>query len=165
VELAKGNWLNLHFLGPKNLQSVRNTMKRHAVFADENTLRQFNCSRSQNSVSAEVSDACELDILNHNESGWCFKSCHSNILNEKASHDLTCRIRKYLSLNYSSIIEDGESSSNLVVNGFKLHTPPMLFGNDTLQLIFSDVEISIVPNHSMFCWAEKVYKCLGLFIA
>ena len=56
-----------------------------AVFADEGTLKKYNCWRTESST---------IETLHH-ESGWSFESFHSTIPNEAGMQALIKELKKF----------------------------------------------------------------------
>lgn len=131
-------------------------MKRKAVFAEEKVLQAYNCAKSSEEI-------CSLDKEHYVLAdvfscfGWKVSSFHSNILKEEETISMTNQLRNYLNLSFPSTdIGEVAKDPSLRIRGNILHTPPMLFGKDILQLQFGDVALSINPCHAIFCWAAQV---------
>jgi hypothetical protein len=133
---------------------------RAATFAEMAVLAKYGFSKREETEWIENNNSRNLKVLEQIRRGWRFKSFHSTILNEHQVAELSQSIKDFLSQKYDSVksqFDDSFPHASLVINGKILHTPPMLFGNDVLILSFGNVDISIDPRHSIYCWAAQVF--------
>jgi len=63
--------------------------------------------------------------------GWTFKSSHSNILNSQRVGELARRVSVMCGTPLESLAADEDS---IVIQDTHLHVPPMIFGDDVMQI-------------------------------
>ena len=140
--------------------------KRRPTIATEEVLDKYFSKResilceSNEQSTVKVSDSTYIDSLVHAK--WKFTSHHNKILNENQLKTLTKAIKSALYKDHPSIqrqtVENEKllDDDNLNINKSKLHLPPMLFGNDILQLRVGDAELSVNAGDALLCWVAQV---------
>jgi hypothetical protein len=148
---------------------------QRAVFAEQHILDQYNCQAvsqsyhlcqlegSSSALIASTGDA-KADVLVH-PSGWRFHSFHRHILHDHERKSFNRRIKQQLAAEFASIsagVSEQELSSwidddSLMVEGFHLHVPPMLFGADLMLLgLPSGDALSISAMDAVYSWVSQV---------
>ena len=137
-----------------------------SVFADDNILRQYNCTKVRSDIVGSSPDSLVLD------NGWSFTTLHKVIPNDEENRLFLRNIKIRLLDTYSSVrsdvgsdIEEYLASDQLVVNSYKLKMIPMIFPNDVLRIsnTKSGKSIELGSEDALFCWISQV--CHGYFKA
>lgn len=133
-----------------------------ATFADEEVLSEYNCSKESIPLSESPNNNTNntVDILK-NRNGWEFCSHHCTILNEMENICLTENIKKSLADRLPSLRSNGPAwlvGDSLEINECKLHTPPMLFGRDFIEIRTGRSVLSLNACDAILCWAAQVSK-------
>ena len=129
-----------------------------AVFADEGTLKKYNCWRTESST---------IETLHH-ESGWSFESFHSTIPNEAGMQALIKELKSSLRSQFPSLASQNDKEGcsgdrdDFQINSFRLHIPPMVFEKDVMCLRIKNNSISFKAADALSLWASQVtfLRCL-----
>jgi hypothetical protein len=140
---------------------------RPTIAADD-ILVQYGCTKSSQRVpyvrkfeslpNSTASEDNYVDTVVH-RSGWSFTAYHSTILNEHDHVRLAEQLKLNFSCSYGSLRSQGNEwfkSDSLEVNNCKLHIPPMLFGNDMMQVKVGASAIALKASDAIMCWAAQV---------
>lgn len=156
---------------------MRSALQR-AVFAEDSVLSQFQCSAtsSPHIVKTLEGDHCPImvtdaqassnDILVHS-SGWKFYSFHRHILHDQEIKNFIAAIKDQLYAQSSKLIADlsqqgktleaWKQDEHLLLEGFNLHVPPMLFGADVMLLQCpSGDALTVSALDAIYSWVIQV---------
>lgn len=123
--------------------------QRQAVFAEQEVLSTFGCSR-RSSIETER----PAQQLVH-PSGWVFSSDHQVILNKKQLEKLAEKIAKNLSSQTLANIDHQKGDDTIKINGYDLHIPPMIFANDLFRLSFGTLSLKVDAGDALQCWVAQ----------
>lgn len=131
-----------------------------ATFAADEVLSEHSFSKESVPEKSSGSSATTVDVL-RGRSGWEFSSRHGSILNEAENITLAEGIKKSLTVCLPSLQRYGLewfTGDSLEINKCKLHTPPMLFGRDFIEIKIGGSILSLNACDAILCWAAQVSR-------
>lgn len=122
-----------------------NVDNRVANIAEASILEKYNAEK------LPATSSCSAGI---SYKGWIFRSGHSNILKRNEIIDLAKRISVRCDTQESDIAPDEDA---ILIGDKHLHIPPMIFGNDVLEVSHSssNIRFNFSAEDALTAWATK----------
>jgi hypothetical protein len=126
---------------------------RKAAFAEDDILTSFGCRKETIIENGE-----RVDVLVFEKFNTSFRSFHGLILNAKEHVHFSSLMKQRLDDDYLSSSTHClfSTEGQMQINGHKLHTPPMLFSKDIMEVQHCGITISVSAADAIYSWVAKV---------